>query len=116
MLFLFELTATAGRDRFWANERTLLAWLNFSIFLAIAAVQLLTLGDRAPQIAGTVISPLAIMISIYALTRFHLRNVAIFRSDQDQNMQFVIDFWGPWVAVPALCLCLVLLAVFSFLF
>ncbi len=104
---------------YWANERTLLAWLAVAIFLSVSAVQLLTVGDRGAIVAGTVMAPIAMLVAVYSLVRFHLRNVAIHRSDsQDAQVSggVVVDWFGPWIAVPLVCIMLVMLTIISFLF
>lgn len=100
---------------FWSNERTLLSWLGVVIFLSISAVQLLTFGDRVPQIAGTVMAPIAMCGALYALVRFHLRNLALLRGGSMTDSG-VVDWWGPWVLIPVFCIALLVLVVISFVF
>lgn len=99
---------------FWANERTFLSWLGVSVFLAVYAASLMTFGDVAPRIAGTVMVPIAIIIAVYALIRFQLRLSAIVQAGSGMN--HVIDRWGPWVLVIVLCLMALALTLLSYFY
>lgn len=103
----------------WANERTLLSWMSLAIFIGISAVSLLSTSSLSrnstkitfTQIAGFIMSPLAIAVAMYALIRFHFRQQSI----MNQSMRGVIDVWGPWILVPVICLSLVVMTLTSFL-
>lgn len=96
---------------YFANERTLLSWLSVATFLAISAVSLLThTGSRSSLIAGTVMAPIAMLVALYSLARFHLRLVAIQRG----SMRLVVDYFGPWVIVLTVCVMLILLVVINY--
>jgi uncharacterized membrane protein YidH (DUF202 family) len=116
---------------YWANERTLLSWLSVATFLAVSSVSLLSFGAEVPQISGimfltyfllclqkkkrvgTIMAPIAMLVAIYALGRFHFRQQAIING---KTMNGVVDTWGPWIIVPLVCVMLVLLTVLSFLY
>jgi uncharacterized membrane protein YidH (DUF202 family) len=103
---------------YWAAERTLLAWVHVAIFLCVSSAQLLSFGNRNAQLAGAAMAPCTIIVAIYSLVRFHLRNVAILNSDQadSKTMFSVVDLWGPWITVPLICAMMVMLCVLYFLF
>ncbi len=52
---------------FFANERTFLSWLNFSVILGGLGVGLLNFGDRVGQISAGVFTLVAMAAMLYAL-------------------------------------------------
>ncbi|SGY66935.1 BQ5605_C004g02726 [Microbotryum silenes-dioicae] len=62
---------------FFANERTFLSWLNFTVVLGGLAVGLLNFGDRVGKIAAGMFTVVAMSIMIYALITYHWRANAI---------------------------------------
>merc|ERR1712144_196916 len=58
---------------FFANERTFLSWLNFTIILGGLAVGLLNFGDRIGQISAAIFTSIAMLAMLYALVTFHWR-------------------------------------------
>ena len=58
---------------FFANERTFLSWLNFSVILGGLAVGLLNFGDRVGQISAACFTFVAMIAMLYALGVFHWR-------------------------------------------
>ena len=58
---------------FFANERTFLSWLNFSVILGGLAVGLLNFGDRVGQISAACFTLVAMLAMLYALGVFHWR-------------------------------------------
>ncbi|KAI9489120.1 hypothetical protein BDB00DRAFT_932242 [Zychaea mexicana] len=58
---------------FFANERTFLSWLNFTVVLGAFAVGLYNFGDRISRISAVLFTVTAIIIMLYSLCRFHLR-------------------------------------------
>jgi uncharacterized membrane protein YidH (DUF202 family) len=58
---------------FFANERTFLSWLNFTVILGGLAVGLLNFGDRIGQISAGLFTFVAMAAMIYALVTFHWR-------------------------------------------
>ncbi|KAG9321678.1 hypothetical protein KVV02_004082 [Mortierella alpina] len=58
---------------FFANERTFLSWLNFSVLLGSLAIGLLNFGDRIGRISAGVFTFVALVVMIYALMTFHWR-------------------------------------------
>ncbi|KAF9354758.1 vacuolar transporter chaperone [Mortierella sp. NVP85] len=58
---------------FFANERTFLSWLNFTVLLGTLAIGLLNFGDRIGRISAVVFTFVAMAIMLYALVTFHWR-------------------------------------------
>ncbi|KAG0309730.1 vacuolar transporter chaperone [Dissophora globulifera] len=58
---------------FFANERTFLSWLNFTVLLGSLSIGLLNFGDRIGRISATIFTFVAIVVMIYALITFHWR-------------------------------------------
>ncbi|KAI5478767.1 hypothetical protein MNV49_004593 [Pseudohyphozyma bogoriensis] len=85
---------------FFANERTFLSWLNFSVVLGGLAVGLLNFGDRVGKISAGMFTIVAMSIMLYALVTYHWRANAIRRKGSGPYD----DRLGPTV------LCLALLA------
>ncbi|KAH9077246.1 vacuolar transporter chaperone 1 [Lactarius deliciosus] len=64
----------------FANERTFLSWLHFTVVLGGLAVGLLNFGDKVGKISAAVFSPrLAVGIMGYALYTYHWRANSIRR-------------------------------------
>ncbi|KAJ1917236.1 hypothetical protein H4219_003320 [Mycoemilia scoparia] len=66
---------------FFANERTFLSWLNFSIMLGSLALGLLNFGNATSRISGIVFTAIAMGIMIYALVLFQKRAERIRQRD-----------------------------------
>lgn len=98
---------------FWGNERTLLSWLGLATFQSMSAVQLLSYEELVPQIAGAVMAFVSIFVAIYALLRWHTRNLALRRGGK---MVIVVDMIGPWIFIPIVCIMLISLTTFTFLY
>jgi uncharacterized membrane protein YidH (DUF202 family) len=101
---------------YWANERTLLSWVNLAMLLAIYSISLL--GDRfqGRRILGVVMSSITLVIACYSLIRFLLRNRSIVLGTQVKHFG-VIDWWSPFVCVPivfAFVVALMVVGVMSF--
>ncbi|BFZ57586.1 GTPase regulator Nrf1 [Savitreella phatthalungensis] len=62
---------------FFANERTFLSWLNFTVILGGLAVGLLNFGDRVGRISAGLFTFVAMATMIYALVTYHWRANAI---------------------------------------
>ncbi|KAI4652273.1 vacuolar transporter chaperone [Alternaria ventricosa] len=58
---------------FFANERTFLSWLNFTVILGGLAIGLLNFGDKIGKISAGLFTLVAMMAMIYALFTFHWR-------------------------------------------
>ncbi|KAJ5894963.1 Vacuolar transporter chaperone 1 [Penicillium taxi] len=85
---------------FFANERTFLSWLNFTVILGGLAVGLLNFGDRIGRISAVLFTLIAMAAMIYAVFTFHWRAQSIRRRGQSG----FDDRFGPTVlAVALLC-------------
>ncbi|KAF9140225.1 vacuolar transporter chaperone [Mortierella sp. GBA39] len=58
---------------FFANERTFLNWLQFTVLLGTIALTLLNFGDKMSRISGAVLTVITLLAMIYALGIFHIR-------------------------------------------
>ncbi|KAI0304172.1 vacuolar transporter chaperone 1 [Russula brevipes] len=57
----------------FANERTFLSWLHFTVILGGLAVGLLNFGDKVGKISAAIFSVVAVGIMAYALYTYHWR-------------------------------------------
>lgn len=78
---------------FFANERTFLSWLNFTVILGGLAVGLLNFGDRIGRISAGLFTIIAMSAMVYALITFHWRAQSIRRRGQSG----LDDRFGPTV-------------------
>jgi uncharacterized membrane protein YidH (DUF202 family) len=62
---------------FFANERTFLSWLNFTVILGGLAIGLLNFGDKIGKISAGLFTLVAMMAMVYALFTFHWRAKSI---------------------------------------
>lgn len=87
---------------FFANERTLLQWLNIAVLLASVAITLLSFGQTAAKAAGLLLSPVAVFFIGYSFLIYLRRSRALLRKEPiDYN-----DHFGPAVLVVSLMLAL----------
>lgn len=90
---------------FFANERTFLSWLNFSVLLGGLAIGLLNFGDRVGQLSALLFTGVAMAGMLYALAVFHWRASRIrMRGGSQISGSFggFDDRWGPTVLTGAL--------------
>ncbi|CEN62158.1 hypothetical protein BJX68DRAFT_246051 [Aspergillus pseudodeflectus] len=78
---------------FFANERTFLSWLNFTVILGGLAVGLLNFGDRIGRISAGLFTIIAMAAMIYALVTFHWRAQSIRKRGQSG----IDDRFGPTI-------------------
>ena len=64
---------------FFANERTFLSWLNFTVMLGGLGVGLLNFGDKIGRVSAGLFTFVAMGTMIYALVTYHWRAAAIRR-------------------------------------
>jgi len=83
---------------FFANERTFLSWLNFTVILGGLGLGLLNFGDRVGQISAALFTLVAMAAMIYALVTFHWRAKSI----RLRGQSGFDDRWGPTVLALAL--------------
>ncbi|KLU92160.1 vacuolar transporter chaperone 1 [Magnaporthiopsis poae ATCC 64411] len=67
---------------FFANERTFLSWLNFTVVLGALAIGMLNFGDRPAFISSFFFTFVAMATMIYALATYHWRARSIRRRGQ----------------------------------
>ncbi|KAI9855948.1 MAG: vacuolar transporter chaperone [Vezdaea acicularis] len=78
---------------FFANERTFLSWLNFTVILGGLAIGLLNFGDKVGRISAGLFTFVAMATMIYALVTFHWRA----RSIRKRGQSGFDDRLGPTV-------------------
>ena len=83
---------------FFANERTFLSWLNFTVILGGLAVGLLNFGDSIGRISAALFTLVAMAAMLYALVTFHWRAKSIRKRGQGG----FDDRYGPTVLAVAL--------------
>ncbi|KAL2011725.1 hypothetical protein VTN00DRAFT_4443 [Thermoascus crustaceus] len=76
---------------FFANERTFLSWLNFTVILGGLAIGLLNFGDRIGRISAGLFTLIAMGAMVYALVTFHWRA----RSIRQRGQGGFDDRFGP---------------------
>jgi len=91
---------------FFANERTFLSWLNFTVVLCGLAIGLLNFGDKVGKICSFLFTFVALSGMLYALMTYHWRAQAIRRRGQGH----FDDRLGPTF----LCIALVLAVIINF--
>ncbi|KAK9471161.1 uncharacterized protein V1510DRAFT_421027 [Dipodascopsis tothii] len=64
---------------FFANERTFLSWLHFTVILGGLGVALLNFGDRVGRFSAGLFTLIAMATMVYALVTYHWRAAAIRR-------------------------------------
>ncbi|KAL7067390.1 SPX domain-containing protein [Cryptosporidium serpentis] len=62
---------------FFANERTLLQWMNMSVLLGTIAISLLTFGTPISHTCGIILAPVAIFFIGYSYHVFIVRSAAL---------------------------------------
>ncbi|GJJ68581.1 hypothetical protein EMPS_00927 [Entomortierella parvispora] len=58
---------------FFANERTFLNWLQFSVLLGSISLTLLNFGTNMTKLSGAVLTVITLLAMLYALGIFHIR-------------------------------------------
>ena len=56
---------------FFANERTFLSWLNFTVILGSLGVGLLNFGDSIGRVSAGLFTFIAMLTMVYALVTYH---------------------------------------------
>ncbi|KAI5283906.1 vacuolar transporter chaperone [Ascosphaera aggregata] len=83
---------------FFANERTFLSWLNFTVILGGLAIGLLNFGDSVAQLSAGLFTLIAMVAMVYALATFHWRA----RNIRLRGQGGFDDRFGPTVLAVAL--------------
>lgn len=68
---------TRVEPKVFANERTFLSWLNFTVILGALDIGMLNFGDRVAFISAFLFTSVAMLTMIYTLTTYHLRAKSI---------------------------------------
>lgn len=66
---------------FFANERTFLSWLNFTLLLGALSIGLLNFSDYVGQVSAFAFTILAISVMVYALYNYHVRVNCLLRKE-----------------------------------
>lgn len=66
---------------FFANERTFLSWIHFSIFLGGISTALVGLGNSSARISGYIFAVVSILFTLYALYLYQWRAAKIRQKD-----------------------------------
>ncbi|KAI1822170.1 hypothetical protein F4861DRAFT_414420 [Xylaria intraflava] len=89
---------------FFANERTFLSWLNFTVILGALAIGMLNFGDRPAFISAFLFTGVAMLTMIYALFTYHWRAKSI----RIRGQAGFDDRFGPTVLAVILLLAVVI--------
>ncbi|KAI8886051.1 vacuolar transporter chaperone complex subunit, partial [Backusella circina FSU 941] len=89
---------------FFANERTFLSWLRFTLLLGALAIGLLNFSDHVGRISAVIFTVIAIAVMIYALVNFHSRANRI----EKKTMGDFSDAYGPVLLTTAMGVAIVL--------
>ncbi|KAI8638410.1 VTC domain-containing protein [Parasitella parasitica] len=73
--------AAPSAKTFFANERTFLSWLRFTLLLGALSIGLLNFSDHVGYVSAVIFTLLAVVVMIYALYNFHVRANSIARKD-----------------------------------
>lgn len=95
---------------FFANERTFLSWLNFTVLLGGLAVGLLNFGDNIGRTSAVLFTIVAMATMAYALFTYHWRAKSIRMRGQGG----FDDRWGPTVLAVLLAAAIVVNLVLRF--
>lgn len=94
---------------FFANERTFLSWVHFSIFLGGISTALVGLGNHTARISGYIFAVVSILFTIYALYLYHWRAAKIRQKDSGPYDDRV----GPTVVVVVFLAAMTINVIFS---
>lgn len=94
---------------FFANERTFLSWVHFSIFLGGISTALVGLGNDTAKISGYIFAVVSIMFTIYALYLYQWRAAKIRQKDPGPYDDRV----GPTVVVVVFLAAMTINVIFS---
>jgi len=98
---------------YFANERTLLSWMNSAILMGTTGAALLSFGklggDSKATAAGLAFVPISILIFLYALFTFHRRLYLIYNKIPTGYH----DPFGPTILTVLLVIGMILSALFA---
>eukprot|EP01125_Pyxidicula_operculata_P014766 TRINITY_DN4963_c0_g1_i1.p1 TRINITY_DN4963_c0_g1~~TRINITY_DN4963_c0_g1_i1.p1 ORF type:complete len:997 (+),score=242.80 TRINITY_DN4963_c0_g1_i1:6-2996(+) len=84
---------------FFANERTLLQWLNMCVFIAIGSFAFIAVASDGHKIVGTGLLIFALVFAFYSLAVYHYRRASLVAKSVDGHYD---DKWGPTFLIAAL--------------
>jgi SPX domain protein involved in polyphosphate accumulation/uncharacterized membrane protein YidH (DUF202 family) len=93
---------------YFANERTLLQWVNTVTFLALTGITLLATDSQVGRVSGISLISVTILFAAYALSRYRMR----LRGLESYSMGGFADRYGPVVLVAIFCVVLVFIGSF----
>ena len=94
---------------FFANERTFLSWIHFSIFLGGISTALVGLGNAHARISGYIFAVVSILFTVYALYLYQWRAAKIRQKDPGPYD----DRIGPMVVVVVFLAAMTINVIFS---
>jgi len=83
----------------FANERTLLSWVNTVTFLSLTGVTLLNTSSDIGRVSGLAMILVTIMFALYALNKYRKRLTGL----QEANIVGLEDRVGPGVLIGTFC-------------
>ncbi|KAF0514596.1 Vacuolar transporter chaperone 1 [Gigaspora margarita] len=92
---------------FFANERTFLSWLQFTVILGGLAIGLLNFGDKVGRISAALFTSVAMLVMVYALSLYHWRAAKIRKRESGPYD----DRYGPTF----LCIFLIIVVITNFI-
>ncbi|KAM0678467.1 hypothetical protein BDAP_000866 [Binucleata daphniae] len=95
---------------FFANERTFLSWLHFSIFIGGIGTAMMGLGDKRAVWSGVIFILVSTLFALYALYLYFWRACKI----RDRDPGPYDDLYGPAFLVGTFLLAMVLSMMFKF--
>jgi SPX domain protein involved in polyphosphate accumulation/uncharacterized membrane protein YidH (DUF202 family) len=95
---------------FFANERTFLSWVQFSIFLGGVGTAMIGLGNTHAYLIGVMLIAVAAIFSFYALYLFHFRAARIRIKDPGPYE----DLMGPSILTGIFIIVMLLAFIFKF--
>eukprot|EP01071_Lankesteria_metandrocarpae_P006153 Lankesteria_metandrocarpae@DN4258_c0_g1_i1.p1 len=96
------VTVRVEPKAFFANERTLLQWMNTAVLIATIAITLLNFGTPSGRVAGLILSPVALFFIVYPFLVYLRRSRCLERKEPiDYN-----DRVGPTLLVVSLVVAL----------
>jgi len=94
---------------YFANERTLLSWLNTATFLSLTGITLLTTETAIGRIAGVLLTAVTVLFAAYALFKYLKRLIGL-RKRTDADV--LDDKYGPIALIVCFCATLILVGVY----
>jgi len=94
---------------FFANERTLLAWMNTATFLSLAGLTMINTQTSVGRFAGLALTIVTVAFAIYALWKYMQRLYGLKGKTTSARLD---DKIGPPILIIAFCIVLVTLGIY----